>query len=59
MKPSAVYRAAALCFCIALLFVCAGLLPLLSPATAHADTEQAPVMLAHTWEPHIDIRGWW
>lgn len=59
MKMSAVYCAAALRFCIALLFVAAGLMPLQSSSTAHADTEKAPVMLAHTWKPHIDIRGWW
>jgi len=59
MHTSAVYRAAALRFCIALLFVAAGLMPLQSSSTAQADTEKAPVMLAHTWEPHIDIRGWW
>jgi DNA ligase-1 len=59
MKTSVVCRAAAFHCGLALLFVCAGLRPLSSPSTAHADTEKAPVMLAHTWEPHIDIRGWW
>lgn len=32
---------------------------LLAAVQAQDQTQTAPVMLAHTWKPHLDIRGWW
>jgi DNA ligase-1 len=28
-------------------------------AEAEGDTEGAPVLLAHKWEPDVDVTGWW
>ncbi len=44
-------------FCASL---CVVLLCCLFPlAPAQAEIEAPLVMSPHTWEPHIDIRGWW
>lgn len=32
---------------------------LLGAVIAHAEPAAPPVMLAHTWTPQMDIRGWW
>jgi DNA ligase-1 len=34
-------------------------LVLVTAGQAQDQTQPAPVMLAHTWQPHMDIRGWW
>lgn len=28
-------------------------------SSANGDKDKPPVLLAHKWEPHIDVTGWW
>ncbi len=59
MKKSTVCCFAALGCCLALLLFSTIVPPPLSLAQSHPKTRAAPVMLAHTWNPQRDIRGWW
>ncbi len=43
-----------LCFLFFILCLCPSL-----AAQAQSPPQKAPVMLAQTWQPHRDIRGWW